>query len=338
MKKQLIYQTICKLADKTLPASQRDTVLRWLIGPQDTPEKEEALFHLWNETNTTTVSEAETQKALKTVKDKLHLSNHHKHTIHWVHLAAKYAAILLLPLITGLIVWGIMDKKVTDISNMIECYVPAGEQKNIQLPDGTEVQINSSSLLIYPRQFHGDNRRVHLSGEAYFKVKRDESMPFIIGTGPLKIKVLGTQFNVESYPEDESITTTLDEGSVKVYRDHDEASGLVMAPEEKLVYHRNGTFELIRGKAKEASAWTQGEIRFNEQPLSYILKTLERRYNVKFHYGKDINTAEIYTLKFKHYESIEEAMNVLSLLIGHINYEMNQKDIFLHYTKGGAPQ
>lgn len=337
MKREVIYQIIRKLTDKMLSENQHDAILHWLIGQQDAAEKEEVLFRLWNESDTTTISDGETRKALEAVKGKLHLSSSRKHSFHWIYPIAKYAAILLLPLITGLIVWGIMDKKVTDISNMIECYVPAGEQKTIQLPDGTEVQINSNSLLIYPRQFHGDNRRVHLSGEAYFKVKRDESMPFIIGTGPLKIKVLGTEFNVESYPDDESITTTLDKGSVKVYREYDEAAGLVMKPEEKLVYHRDGTFELIYGKAKGASAWTKGEICFEEQPLSYILKTLERKYNVKFHYGKEINVTEIYTLKFKSYENIEDVMNVLSLLIENINYEMNQKNIFL-YQKGGSPR
>lgn len=338
MKKQLINQIIHKLTDGTLPASKRNTILRWLIGSQDTPEKEEILFHLWNKADTATASEAETQKALETVKDKLGLSGQQQYSIRWGYLTAKYAAIFLLPLISGVIVWQIMEKKVTDISNMIECYVPAGKQETIQLPDGTEVQINSNSLLIYPKQFHGDNRRVHLSGEAYFKVKRDESMPFIIGTGSLKIKVLGTEFNVESYPEDEHITTTLDKGSIKVYRDHEEASGLIMKPEEKLVYHKDGTFELIHGHAKGASAWTKGEIGFEEQPLSYILKTLERKYDVKFHYGKEFKVTGVYTLKFKSYENIEDVMRVLSLLIENINYEIDQKDIFLYHKKGGTLQ
>lgn len=334
MKREQIDQIIRKLIDNMLPKSQRDTVLRWLIGEQDASEKEEILFQLWNEMDTRAVSKEETQKALETIKDKLHLSNHHKHTIRWVHFIAKYAAIFLLPLITGLVVWEIMNKKVADISNMIECYVPAGEQKAIQLPDGTEVLINSSSLLIYPKKFHGDYRRIHLSGEAYFKVKHDENMPFIVGTGPLNIKVLGTQFNVESYPEDECITTTLDKGSVKVYRNNNEATGIIMIPEDKLIYHnKNNTFELTHKNTKEASAWTQGEICLEEQPLFYILKTLERRYNVKFHYGKHIDTTEIYTLKFKQHEKIEEIMNVLSLLIEHTSYEINQKDIFLFKTK-----
>lgn len=97
---------------------------------------------------------------------------------------------------------------------------------------------------------------------------------------------------------------------------------------------------MIHADAKKESSWTQGKIRFDEQLLSYILKTLERRYNVHFYYGKDINTEEYYTLEFKHYESIEEVMNVLSILIGNIDYEMKGNGIFLFQKKekGGIPK
>lgn len=297
------------------------------------------MFRLWNEADTKNVSEEETLKALNEVKSKLHLSDNRRTNIRWVNFAAKYAAILLLPLVTGLVVWGIMDKKVTEISNMVECYVPAGEQRTIQLPDGTEVKINSNSLLIYPKEFHGEQRRVHLSGEAFFNVQRNEDMPFVIGTEALKIRVLGTQFNVESYPEDEYITTVLDQGSVKVYHTENEAGGIVMKPDEKLIYsNKNNTFNLVQANAGEGSSCTQGKILFDEQPLSYILKTLERRYGVDFHYRKGIDTDELYTLKFKHYESIEEVMKVLSILVGNIDYEINEKNIFLFPKKGGDPR
>lgn len=339
MKKQLIYQIIRKLADRTLPASQRDIVLRWLIGPQDTSEKEEAMFRLWNDTNGTEVSDESAKRALQNVKEKLNINKSRTRHIQWIQVATKYAAILLLPLITGLIVWGIMENKVAESSDMIECFVPDGEQKTIQLPDGTEVRINSHSLLIYPKQFHGDYRHIHLLGEAFFKVYRNEEMPFIISTGPLKIKVLGTQFNVNSYPDEDYISTTLNEGSVKVYRSDNEVRGITMKPNEKLIYNnKNSTFELILANAKEESSWTQGEIRFDEQPLSYILKTLERQYNVKFQYGKDIHVNDFYTLKFKHHENIEEVMNVLSILIENIDYEISGKTIFLFQKKGGKPQ
>lgn len=151
MKKQLIYQIIRKLADRTLPASQRDIVLRWLIGPQDTSEKEEAMFRLWNDTNGTEVSDESAKRALQNVKEKLNINKLRTKHIQWFQVATKYAAILLLPLITGLVVWGIMENKVAESSDMIECFVPKGEQQTITLSDGTNVTINSGSLFIYPK-------------------------------------------------------------------------------------------------------------------------------------------------------------------------------------------
>lgn len=291
MKKQLIYQIIRKLADRTLPASQRDIVLRWLIGPQDTSEKEETMFRLWNDTNGTEVSDESAKRALQNVKEKLNINKLRTKHIQWFQVATKYAAILLLPLITGLVVWGIMENKVAESSDMIECFVPKGEQQTITLSDGTNVTINSGSLFIYPKKFYGNNRKVHLSGEAYFKVSRNEGMPFLISTGPLNIKVLGTTFNVEAYPEDENITTTLEEGSVKVYRSsYPEKEGIIMKPDERLVYHnQNDKFELYKVESEDFTAWTNGELYFVEQPLSVILKTIERRCNVFFRYDSQIN-------------------------------------------------
>lgn len=95
MKKQLIYQIIRKLADRTLPASQRDIVLRWLIGPQDTSEKEETMFRLWNDTNGTEVSDESAKRALQNVKEKLNINKLRTKHIQWFQVATKYAAILL---------------------------------------------------------------------------------------------------------------------------------------------------------------------------------------------------------------------------------------------------
>lgn len=341
MKKQLIYQIIRKLADRTLPASQRDIVLRWLIGLQDTSEKEEAMFRLWNDTNGTEVSDESAKRALQNVKEKLNINKLRTKHIQWFQVATKYAAILLLPLITGLVVWGIMENKVAESSDMIECFVPKGEQQTITLSDGTNVTINSGSLFIYPKKFYGNNRKVHLSGEAYFKVSRNEGMPFLISTGPLNIKVLGTTFNVEAYPEDENITTTLEEGSVKVYRSsYPEKEGIIMKPDERLVYHnQNDKFELYKVESEDFTAWTNGELYFVEQPLSVILKTIERRCNVFFRYDSQINLEDTYTIKFKADESIEDMMRVLTFLAGDIGYAINGRTILLQSnTKGGDTQ
>lgn len=343
MKRQRIYPILRRLADKTLPASQRNTVLRWLADTPDMSEKEEALFKLWNETDTTAITETEAQNALQTVKDKLQIEDTQLSTTillrrhPWTRTLLRYAAIMLLPLVTGLIVWGIMQDRIEESSDMIECFVPQGQQQTLQLPDGSRVTLNSGTLFIYPKHFHGNNRKVHLSGEAYFQVSHDADMPFLIGSGPLTIKVVGTTFNVNAYPEDESITTTLEEGCVKVFRNTDsETHSIVMQPNERLVYHhKNGQFELYKTEAKESSSWTTNNLVFQQQPLSAILKTLERRYNVAIRCDEGLELSDQYTIKFNHQESLEEVMRILTFIIGNADYRIQGSNVTLTGKKGG---
>lgn len=337
MDRTKLYQIIRRLADGMLSESGRCTVIRWLRGQEHVAETDEAMFRIWNETDVTQVSDQETHVALQAVKRRIGLP---ERNIGWVRTLWKYAAVILLPLVTGLVVWQVMEHRMAETSDMMECYVPLGQQKRIELSDGTEVVLNSGTMFIYPIHFSGKNRRVYLSGEAYFEVEHDEKKPFIVRTGPLAIRVLGTSFNVEAYPEEDEITTTLKSGHVKVYRTDDEASGMFMKPDDRVVYHhKDDRFELLRVEAEQFTAWTEGEIRFVDQPLSEVLKTLERRYNVMFRYGDDVNMNEMYTLKFKPDETIEEVMRILMLAGSDMEYSINGNVVFLRATgKGGATE
>ena len=101
-----------------------------------------------------------------------------------------------------------------DVMNTL--YTPAGQRAQLILQDGTEVWLNAKSKLIYPARFTGEKRQVEVEGEAFFKVAKDPSRPFIVSTHDVDMKVLGTQFNVYSYPETGYVQTSLLEGSVCV--------------------------------------------------------------------------------------------------------------------------
>lgn len=335
MNKTKIYQIIRRLTDGMLSESGRRIVVRWLRGQEHVAETDEAMFRIWNEIDGAQVSDEETKVALQAVKRRIGLS---ERRIGWKQMLWKYAAIILLPLITGLTVWQVMNFRVLESSDMIECYVPLGEQKKIILSDGTEVMLNSGTLFIYPEKFYGENRKVFLSGEAYFEVEHDKEKPFVVRTGPLAIRVLGTTFNVEAYPGEDEITTTLKTGRVKVYRTDDETKGLTMNPDDRVVYHnKDDRFELFRVEAEVFTSWTEGETRFVDRPLSEVLKTLERRYDVTFRYDKSINLNEMYTMKFKPNETIEEVMRILMLAGSNMEYSIDGNVVFLRSTgKGGA--
>ena len=85
--------------------------------------------------------------------------------------------------------------------DLVECYIPTAEIRELTLPDGTYVMLNSKSILLYPEKFTGETRSVYLIGEANFKVKPDKKHPFIVKANDYQVTALGTEFNVNAYPE-----------------------------------------------------------------------------------------------------------------------------------------
>lgn len=337
MESERIYQIIRRLADGLVPAEYRHKVLHWLFRDGNNPLKDEALFRIWNETDGSRISSAEINASLSQVKEKLGIASR-PHKSYRMYTLFKYAAILLLPLVSGLTVWFIMHTTNHAASNMIECFVPNGERKELILSDGTCVKLNSGTLFIYPEEFDGKERRVFLSGEAYFDVQHDESNPFVVRTGRVNVKVLGTSFNVNAYPDNSCITTTLNKGKVRVYCPDKEKSGITIRPDEKLVYNsENDDFHLSEIDADDYSSWTKGEVRFIKQPLSEIFGTLGRNYNVKFRYDDKIDLKELYTISFNFNEPIEQVIRILAKLVGgDTSYSIEGDVVYLRTSEKGG--
>lgn len=337
MESEHIYKIIRRLADGLVPAEHRNKILYWLFRKGDDSSKDEALFRLWNETDGSGISNMDINASLSYVKERLGISLKKKKSYN-IYSLFRYAAIFLLPLVSGLIVWLVMSNASYTTSNIIECFVPNGRQKEIILSDGTKVKLNSGTLFIYPEEFDGKERRVFLSGEAYFDVQHDESNPFVVRTGRLNVKVLGTSFNINAYPDNSCITTTLNKGKVKVYCPDKEKSGITIHPDEKLVYNsEKDDFDLSEINADDYSSWTKGEIRFIKQPLSEIFKTIGRNYNVEFRYDDKIDLKELYTICFNIDEPIEQVVHILLKLIGEDkSYSIDGDVIYLRTTEKGG--
>ncbi|MEG2067735.1 MAG: FecR domain-containing protein [Tannerellaceae bacterium] len=327
MEKNRAYRILQRLTDRTLPAKHRGTVLHWLAGESDLPEKEEALRQLWKEMDAE--ADQSTHLSLLDVHRKIGAKESVAHNLTLRNRLMRYAAILLLPLIVGIAVWKVAERQQT-VQEMVECYVPNGKLETVLLPDGTRIQINSGSLLIYPREFRGKNRTVYLTGEANFSVSKNKNRPFIVRTGPLKVQVLGTQFNIESYPGNGRIVTTLEEGAVKVYKNDMPEKAIEMKPDEQLTYNeKDDTFTSSRVEAHSVSVWTRGELRFVDKSLTEILTAMERRYNVHFRVSPDVHSSDMFTMKFKQHETIEDVMNIFAQLVGNLSYRIEGKDILL---------
>lgn len=170
--------------------------------------------------------------------------------------------------------------------NTIE--TPKGGQYHVVLPDGTLVSLNSASSLSYPIRFTGGQRRVVLSGEAYFEVQEQHRndgtstrIPFIVESAGQLVEVLGTHFNVNAYPDEPTVKTTLIEGSVRVST----TSGTnphLLKPSEQSAFNRDGAFTVQQVDPEVFTAWTQNVFSFYRVDLSTIIRQIERWYDVEF--------------------------------------------------------
>ena len=152
----------------------------------------------------------------------------------------------------------------------------------ITLPDQTKVTLNRYSSLTYPDRFKEDRREVQLQGEAYFEVEKDARHPFVVKADPVEVEVLGTHFNVEAYPGDAEVKTTLLEGSVAVNAPA-VSSRITLSPGESAIYNRADK-TLQEEKTKEnntATGWRDGHFHFDYLPLQEIARELSNAFHVK---------------------------------------------------------
>ena len=167
-------------------------------------------------------------------------------------------------------------------SGTIQTISTLAEIRDITLPDQSVVTLNRYSTLSFPSRFRGAKREVRLTGEAYFDVEKDTRHPFIVKAESVNVQVLGTQFNVEAYPEDPEIKTTLIEGSVAVSIP-EENRRIVLSPNESAIYNRlqKSLQHEINPKSSNDIVWRNGHFLFDYLPLQEITRQLSHAFNVK---------------------------------------------------------
>lgn len=162
---------------------------------------------------------------------------------------------------------------------------PRGRQFQMTLPDGTQVWLNAASTIRYPTVFTGSERRVEVSGEAYFEVARNSKMPFRVSVNNgTDVEVLGTHFNINSYSNENSINATLMQGSIRV-RKGDEA--VVIKPGEQARV-QNGIRVEKEVDLEQVMAWKNGLFNFNGSKLEDVMRQIERWYEIEVVYEKGI--------------------------------------------------
>lgn len=258
---------------------------------QASPENRDQLFELervWSLKNEWHYAQpAQIDKAYRTFTKK----HFKKQATYWPAFL-KYAAVLILGVFVG-----------------VGAYVTLHEQE-----------------ITAAMNFAIDNRQVHLDGEAYFEVSRNESKPFIVQTNNLDVKVLGTKFNISSYDQEET-RVTLKEGKVQVDCNAGKES-YILHPNEQIIYSEEKGVELMQVDANRISSWTTGDLSFVNEPLEYIVKILERRFDVQIEIDSRSLAEKTFTCTVKHVSTVDQVLDLLQKT-QNLTYQKNKEQNYI---------
>ncbi len=194
----------------------------------------------------------------------------------------KYAAVVLLSFLLGN--YFQQNYRVNPRYNEIE--VMNGQMGHLFLSDSTEIWLNSGSRLRYPDQFLKGERKVFLSGEAFFNVTPDKRHPFVVETGKMEIEVLGTSFNVSAYREERFQSVVLVRGQVRINSGDGRSLG-ELVPGQRAVIDKSLNVKVDNVQTGFYTEWKEGKVVFDSERLGDIARRLERWYNVEIRFENE---------------------------------------------------
>lgn len=220
----------------------------------------------------------------------------------------------------------LMYEKLADTkqTNYNTVSIPIGGQYALTLSDGTKVWLNALSSLKFPEQFSDNDRVVELNGEAFFQVSKDKRHPFIVRMGENEqVKVLGTQFNVNFYKDEESKKITLIEGSVDV---RSQTSNVKLTPGQQ-VRISNGNLLLEKHADTEAATgWKEGKFVFRDADIYNIMRQAERWYDVNVIYRT--TSSEHFNFSISRNEPLSKILHLMELT-GKIHFKIENKSVYV---------
>lgn len=209
---------------------------------------------------------------------------------------------------------------------------PRGGQYSVRLPDGSVVHLNAGSSLKFPVRFAASERRVMLTGEAFFEVNLTNSqnglhskIPFIVESSGQEVKVLGTVFNISAYPEDAIVKTTLLEGSVEVNAQNSGQKQLLKPGFQSLF--TNNTLKIKKVDSSDEVAWKKGLFIFDVEPLQGIMRRIARWYDIDVIYN-DVNKDELYWGSVSRYENISKVLERLEAA-GGVKFKIDGRKVIV---------
>lgn len=204
--------------------------------------------------------------------------------------------------------------------------IPRGGEYLLVLSDSTVIYLNSESTLSFPVKFQGGERKVYLTGEAYFDVKKDTERPFVVVAGGLEDLVTGTTFGVRAYEDEADIQTTLASGKVTVRA---EGKSVKLVPNEQALFDKSTMKLVVRNVDVDLYlAWADGRLVYDNCPLEKILTDLGRWYNMDVFYSRDELRAYQFSLNMKKHEAFSEVLELIGKT-GEVRFEIKDNTVIV---------
>ena len=310
-----IEDLMIRLFENDLDVSGRKELEEWIsLSPENRKCFEEEQEIWFSAEDNEILSRYDKEKAFEVFRQRVAASSasnrHWRHLRVWMRYAAGLVIIGVLVLTAFFYSRNRMASRFVDV--VIEA--PRGGLAKLSLPDGSQVWLNSNSKIIYSQGFGITDRKLRLIGEGYFKVKRNQKLPFSISSGNLLIHDLGTQFNVRNYSSDAEAEITLTEGKVSFQDLRNIKTVYYLQPNQKAVIAKaSGIVKLKNCDAVANSQWTTGQLIFDGQSMQYLIQTLERSYNVKISVmNPAVMRCHFYGDFLRHDQSLNEVLRALS--------------------------
>lgn len=202
---------------------------------------------------------------------------------------------------------------------------PNGGEYEVILPDGSHVWLNAASSIRFPAAFTGNTRQVEINGEAYLEVVKNAKAPFTVVSGKHSVEVLGTAFNIHSYPKDENIATTLIKGSIRIVAGKN--TKVLQPGQQSLVSRNAGDIRLApEVNMEEVLAWRNGKFIFDDTNMKTVVSQLERWYDVSINY----TGMEDYRFngEISRNVSLSKVLKMMELT-SNIHYKINDRNIYM---------
>lgn len=327
-----IKEIIAYYLEHDVSERNRDRVLERIADTMDDKDVNESLGSLWAQSDSASMDEGEISAAY----ERLRITNGEKKKskylklFTWQRIAAVIIPLVMLVVFGKLYVQMSDELKASQVVAMLQEHTVSDECKTIALADGTQVRLNQSSVLLYPEKFSGKERKVFLTGEAFFDIKHDGRHPFHVSTPYFDITDLGTSFSVSSYATDVEVSTTLKTGKIEL-KIVGEDKVYSMKPNDQLVYNVKTKAVDLRQVTDEDDRlnWRNKQISLDDVTLAEAARIMGDVYGVKFVFRSSRHRNTKITVHFNRGESLKKALAIVGNLVPGLEYELMKDKVII---------